>query len=221
MIVSVSASILVAAVAILISVLAERHVELFHFYFKRDFKRMSVPAKLMTDLNMAQIVLYITVTMTSTGVIFHYIGRNLMNNEGYYEYLRKSKSARLAVIFTLDQLTNLIWTALVSSGYTRMTRTYFHYQNFSLALAAIFYYYATFEDIKKAVRETASASKSLHQSNSKSLDKLGQGSGIQSTHKIGKTNTQGSQIGSVHDVEEGTKSGIHDAHMPSSKKLTV
>lgn len=213
-IVTVVSAVFVATMAILISILASVHVDLFRYFFKRDFRGMQGPAKIMTDLNMAQIVLYTSVTMCATGIIFHYIGRNLMNNEGYYEYLRKSHSARLAVLFMLDQVTNLIWTALVSSGYTRMTRTYFHYQNFSLAVAALFYYYATFEDIKKAVRETASASKSLHQSQSKSLDRLGTASG----HGIQATNKIKSQTGSTHDLEEGTRSQ-HDIHMPSTRKL--
>lgn len=151
---------IVVSVCTLISVVAYKHVEMFRLISVRDFKSLTGVIHYMTQLNLAQIVLYTAVTVSTTGLIFQYVGRCLMNNKGYYEYLRSCRSSRMAVIFILDQLFNLIFTAMVSSSRYQIRRSYFHYQNFSLSLAAYFFYW-TFEDIKNAVRQTGMASKSM------------------------------------------------------------
>lgn len=165
--VSALASVVVIAVCVLITLVAFAHVKMFAHFKVMDIKSILESIDYMINLNVAQIILYVTVTISCTGIIFHYIGRCLMNNQGYYEYLRSSKSSRLAIIFIMDQLANLIWTSLVSTSAFQMNRSYFHYQNFSLALAAYFFYW-TFEDIKGAVQQTGISSKSAPNLQSKS-----------------------------------------------------
>lgn len=156
----------VAAVAVLMSILAYTHVDMFYYLGRMRTSRREFFATLalMTQLNISLVVLYTVTTLFSTFIIFYYTGKNLMNSDGFFAYLNRSKSAKLAILFFLDQMANLTWTAIIS-GDVPVTRSYFHYQTLSLALAGLFFYESTFEGLRKAAKATTIPSKSINSPN--------------------------------------------------------
>jgi hypothetical protein len=120
--------------------------------------------------NLAQLILFCIMIFENTLLVIMYIGRNLIENDGYLGYLKKSFTAKLAVLLLIDQLVELIITILEYRHVFRISKSYVHATNITLVLFAKFYLYASVVDISKAVKKQNMAYSIRNRSTTKDKD---------------------------------------------------
>jgi hypothetical protein len=117
--------------------------------------------------NLAQLILFSSMIFENTILLIAYIGRNLIQNEGYLNYLKKSFTAKLGLLLLIDQTVELIITILQFRGVFKISKTYVHATNITLVLFAKFYLYASVLDVSNAVRTQNRSSSTTRKSTMK------------------------------------------------------
>jgi hypothetical protein len=134
-IVAVVAGILFTSVVVLLSVLSHIHLIYYNLRINNRFSESAPYESVLLSLNFAQIILFAFGMISSTGIIFYYIGGKILNRVGFLGYLSTSTSAKLAILFVASQLTDIIWNAIAFRTRDRTSRCYFHYSLLCLTIA--------------------------------------------------------------------------------------
>ncbi|KAI3643663.1 hypothetical protein MP228_009827 [Amoeboaphelidium protococcarum] len=178
MLVAFNVTLSIAVFGVLVGLIIE-HLDMQKFAPVRTVPQKQAKSKIVASLNLAQLALYATFIITNSMFIVYYVGRKLIEREGYWSYLKKAPSAKLGVIVVTDLVLQFIVTCVVFSGAIPMTRAYFHGTVLSFVLFSCFYYFNTFEDIGNAITEnnrvmTNKSTVSLQKKVNGSRDELGQ-----------------------------------------------